>query len=91
MNKKQKIIIAIAVPVILFLITFTIAYYIGETVSGPGKIGMGKPRLPSTYTKINNPFLWSLTWYVWITYFIIIFIFEYKFFSDKNIPNNKKK
>lgn len=89
MNKKQKIIIAIAVPIILFLITVTIAYYIGETASGPGKIGMGKPRFPTTYT--NNPFLWSLTWYVWITYFIIIFIFEYKFFSDKNIPNNKKK
>ena len=79
MNKKQKIISAIFIPVIVFFIALMIANSVGIT------------RFSKYGTLIHDPFDWEKTWYVWIAYFIIIFIFEYKLFSDKNISDNKKR
>ncbi|MBA7531910.1 hypothetical protein ES705_24136 [subsurface metagenome] len=70
MNKNQKIILAIFVPVIIFLVTLTIAYYLGvERVPGFGWA--------------HNPFDWGKTWYLWLFSLIGIILFEYGLFEDK--------
>ena len=89
LNKKQRVVLAIFVPIIIFFIALTIANSVGVTrVGGLHRFSQIPSKIPS---HTHNPFDWGKTWYVWITYFIIIFIFEYKFFSDKDISNNKKK
>ena len=91
MNKKQKIILAIFIPVLLFFIALTIANSVGVTSTRGGGLHRFSQIPSKTPSHTHNPFDWEKTWYVWIAYFIIIFIFEYKFFSDKNIPDNKKR
>jgi len=88
MNKNQRLVLAIFIPAFLFFITLIIANSVGVTWIG-GLHQWSPTKKIITHT--NNPFDWGKTWYVWVTYFIIIFIFEYKLFSDKDIPNNKKK
>ena len=79
MNKKQRVILAIFVPVVIFLITLTIANYIGVTRTYHG---VRFPPFPSI-TKNYNPFDWQKTWYVWVISSIFICVFEYKLFEDK--------
>lgn len=80
MNKNQRLVLAIFIPVLLFFIALTIADSVG--ISSPG--GLRKfSRTPSFPSHIHNPFDMEKTWYVWGLYLIICFIFEYKLFEDK--------
>jgi len=97
MNKKQRLVLAIFVPVILFFISLMIANSIGVKVTGhmtgveyhptasPGKkfTFSGEVGHYDTYT--YNPFDWGKTWYIWFLFWIITFIFEYKLFADKKV------
>jgi CDP-diglyceride synthetase len=74
MNKKQKLFLAIFVPVILFFITLIIASYISGNYP---------------YYYIETSYLLE-TWYVWLIFLIFICIFEYKMFEDKEMISNKK-
>jgi len=79
MNKKQKIILAIFVPVIIFFLALTIVHYTGIA----DEHYTGRPRKPGSYTTNYNPFDWETTWYVWMIYLIFCGIFKYKLFEDK--------
>lgn len=85
MNKTQKIILAIFIPIIILFIVLLIANSVGVSWGGGGWIdlyGDGNKTLISGH-KIYNPFYWEKTWYVWMLYVIFCCIFEYKLFSDK--------
>jgi len=75
MNKKQKLFLAIFVPIILFFITLIISSYISGDY-------------PYYYIEIS--YLLE-TWYAWLIFLIFVYIFEYKLFADKEIISNKKK
>ena len=87
MNKKQKIILAIFVPVIIFFLALTIVHYTGIA----DEHYTGRPRKPGSYTTTYSPFNWGKTWYIWLFFIIFICVFEYKLFADKKIIINKKK
>ena len=81
-NKKQKIILAIFIPIILFFIAYTIAYYVSvEKVSISTSSRMIKR--PAVIHKYYYPFNWQKTWYVWILFLFLCGFFEYKLFEDK--------
>jgi len=94
MNKKQKIIIAIFVPVIVFFLTLTIAYYAGESThirhTEKSQLSYGNKYHPQ-WTTTYNPFDWGKTWYIWIISSTLCCFFEYKLFSDKKLIINKKE
>ena len=70
MNKIQKIILAIFIPSILYVIALAIA----EPITWrPGKF-----RLSS-----SSPVFYYYGWPVWLVFLIIVCIFEYKLFKDK--------
>lgn len=91
MNKNQRIVLSIFVPIIIFFITLIIANSVGVTATfhfgdisvvnpkpeGMEKLGVGY----HTYT--YDPLDWEKTWYVWLLCLILICIFEYKLFADK--------
>jgi len=102
MNKKQRVVLAIFIPVLLFFITVTIAYYISvEVVITPGsgiqrhydsdenewKITLDL----DTTNKYYDPFDWGRTWYIWVLSLTFCCIFEYRLFGDKKIITNRKK
>jgi len=74
MNKNQRLVLAIFVPIIIFFLTITIAYYIGAT---------HVYRAGGYRTTTYDPFDWQKTWYVWVISSIFCCIFEYKLFTDK--------
>ena len=75
MNKKQRVLLALFVPVLLFFISLIIASYISGDY-------------PYYYIEI---YYLLETWYVWLVFLIFICVFEYKMFEDKEIVSNKKK
>jgi len=99
MNKKQRLILAVFVPIIFFLFTLMIANSVGTKVithatgisydemtgefESSGNIGSYK-----TYT--HHPFNLEKTWYVWLLFLTFCCFFEYKLFEDKEIISNKK-
>lgn len=98
MNKKQRLVLAIFVPVIIFFLTLTIAYYMGVTYVTHSGSSVRFPWEDSENssegfytTKTYNPFSWQKTWYVWVISSIFCCIFEYRLFADKKVINNKKK
>ena len=80
MNKTQKLILAIFIPIILFFIALTIADSVGVSSVGGLRQFSQKPSFPS---HTHDPFDMGKTWYVWGLYLIFCFIFEYKLFEDK--------
>jgi len=69
MNKIQKIILAIFIPVILFVISLAIA----EPITWkPGKFRL-----------YDTGVIFYYGWPVWLIFLIIVCIFEYKLFKDK--------
>ena len=88
MNKNQKIILAIFIPIIILFIALGIANSLGYTEitrKVPESSVFSRYPLPTTaprYLK-GNPFDWENTWYVWVLCLILICIFEYKLFADK--------
>ena len=71
MNKNQRIIIAICVPLALFLISWLIA----------------DKALP--WASTIDPWEIDRTWYVWLTYIVVVGFIEFMLFADKK--NNKNK
>ena len=65
MNKKQKIILAIFVPIIIFFLALTIVYYTGIA----DEHYTGRPRKPGSYTTIHNPFDWGKNLVYMIIYY----------------------
>ena len=96
-NKKQKIILAIFVPIIIFFLTLTIAYYMGVTHVTHSGSSVRYPWEDSDdssegfYTTITyNPFDWGRTWYIWVLYLTFCCIFEYKLFADNKTISERK-
>jgi hypothetical protein len=86
MNKNQRLVLAIFVPIILFFITFTIANSVGVTRVVTTK----KSFYTGVVSSYNiNSFDLEKTWYVWMLYLIICFIFEYRLFGDKKKKINE--
>jgi hypothetical protein len=91
-NQKQKLILAIFVPVIILFVTLIITNNVGytattRTVTLPEDSIFRKLRASATSTYIHyeeNPFDWDRTWYIWFLALIFCCIFEYKLFADKN-------
>ena len=84
MNKNQKIVLAIFVPIIIFFIALTIANDIGYTVktravSENSYLSKYKSK---TYHE-DNPFDWGRTWGVWLIYSVFCCLFEFLLFRDK--------
>ncbi|MBA7567592.1 hypothetical protein ES708_09307 [subsurface metagenome] len=83
MNKNQKIVLAIFIPIIIFFIALMIANSVGVT----GHWHISKPIAGyKTHTSIrytHNPFDWEKTWYVWLVYSAFCCLFEFLLFRDK--------
>jgi len=82
MNKKQKLVLAIFLPIIVLFITFIIADSVGVT-----RIRV----LPSNEVETSYANYWGKTWYVWLLSLVFCCFFEYKLFADKKTIINKKK
>ena len=83
MNKTQKLILSIFVPIILFFIAIAIANSLGVTSV------VILEKLPS---HTNNPFDWGNTWSVWFVYSATYCLFEFLLFRDKkNIAKRNKE
>lgn len=67
LNGQQKLIIAIALPVILFCITVKIAGIAGEIT------------FPSI--TIERPFEFGKTWWIWLLFTLVVAFCEYKLFG----------
>ncbi|GAG65548.1 unnamed protein product [marine sediment metagenome] len=102
MNKNQKIILAIFIPIIIFFIALMIANLVGVTVithlTGvtydpmvSGQKFKFSGEVGSYDAHRNDPFDWEKTWYIWLFFIIFVCVFEYKLFADKKVINNKKK
>jgi len=81
-NKTQKLILAIFVPIIFFFIAVAIANSLGVTKM------IGSYRL-SPY--IYNPFDLGKTWCVWLVYSASCCLFEFLLFRDNKIIPRKNK
>ena len=77
MNKKQRLVLAIFVPVVVLFIALIIANSV--VVTGLTEI-KGKRIVRRT---TSDPFDWENTWYVWLLALVFCCIFEYKLFGDK--------
>jgi hypothetical protein len=84
MNQKQKLVLIILVPIIIFFIVLPIANSIGVTLH---KVNLNKiygvPGIKWGIHITHDPFDWGKTWYVWFLYITFCCIFEYKLFADK--------
>ncbi len=86
LNKNQKRILAIFIPIIIFFIAFIIASSLGvlhfhEIIKAEDSFFHFEYRTRHTY----EPFNLEKTWYVWVLYLIFCCIFEYKLFEDKKM------
>ena len=70
MNKIQKIILAIFVPIILYVIALAIAEPITWNPRG-------------FHISDSSGVVFNYGWPVWLVFLIIVCIFEYKLFKDK--------
>ena len=96
MNKKQRVILAIFVPIIILFITLVIANSVGYTAITK-TITLPEDSVWRTFGEMTthtyhkgNPFDWKRTWYIWFFSLTLCFIFEYKLFEDKETISNKK-
>ena len=92
MNKKQRVVLAIFVPIITFLVALMIANMVGTTQGRPALSSIwekyfGEEKSYPTYTT-HDPFDLEKTWYVWALYLIFCCIFEYKLSGDKKDKNS---
>jgi hypothetical protein len=85
-NKKQRVVLAIFVPIIILFITLVIANSVGytEITREVPKNNVFRKYLGTTtiYYK-GNPFDWERTWYIWLLSLTFCCIFEYKLFGNK--------
>ena len=95
MNKTQKLILAIFVPIIFFFIALVIANSVGVTETTrkvPENLTYLRKYLGATtiYYK-GNPFDWGRTWCVWLVYSASCCLFEFLLFRDNKIIPRKNK
>jgi hypothetical protein len=87
MNQKQRLILAIFIPIIIFFIALMIANNLGytETTKKLPENSFFSKYFGGTFTfnQRGNPFDWNKTWYVWFFALLFCCIFEYKVFADK--------
>jgi hypothetical protein len=65
-NKTQKLILAILIPIGIFLVFHPIAYYVGH----------------QQYSEASEAFLLTKTWFIWFIYVSIIGFIEFKLFGN---------
>lgn len=88
MNKKQKLVLAIFIPIIILFITLGIANSVGYTEvtrTLPEGSYLRKYLGATTIYHKGNPFDWERTWYIWLLSLTFCCIFDYKLFADKKI------
>ena len=102
MNKTQKLILAIFVPIIFFFIALAIANNLGVTsvmeIVSENDPGRSPPDIfdkyrhgpPTITSHTHNPFDWGKTWYVWLLYSASCCLFEFLLFRDNKIIAKKK-
>ena len=90
MNRNQKVILAIFIPIIILFVALIIANSVGVTcVTTTEILSEDDPfyellgSVSSSTSCTNNPFDWEKTWHVWFLALILCCIFEYKLFADK--------
>jgi len=86
MNKNQKLILAIFVPIIIFFIALIIANSMGYTEitrKVPEGSVFRKYLGETTIYREGNPFDWGRTWCVWLVYSASCCLFEFLLFRDK--------
>jgi len=100
MNKNQKIVLAIFIPIIIFFVVLMIANLVGITVTthltgvtydpmASGHKFKFSGEVGSYDSYRHDPFDWGKTWYIWFIFLIFICIFEYKLFGDKKEKNKE--
>ena len=84
MNRKQRLVLAIFVPIIILFIALMIANSV--TYNPPARTTK-KSRAGSVSSggiyRTHEPFNLDETWYVWFSALAFCSIFEYKLFEDK--------
>ena len=71
LNNKQKLVTGIFIPLILFLITITIAEDAGYVpMVGRGERG------------VVGAFNWDKTWFIWMSFLFFVGVFEFILFDD---------
>ena len=90
MNKKQRLVLAIFIPIVILFITIGIANSVGYTETEitrevPESMVFFRKYIGTTTTIYHkgNPFDWERTWYIWVLSLTFCCIFEYKLFADK--------
>ena len=92
MNKKQRLVLAIFIPIVILFITIGIANSVGYaeteiTREVPESMVFFRKYIGTTTTTTiyhkGNPFDWERTWYIWVLSLTFCCIFEYKLFADK--------
>ncbi|MBE3128414.1 MAG: hypothetical protein IMZ60_01915 [Actinobacteria bacterium] len=83
MNKNQKLILAIFVPIIILFIALMIANSVTyNPYRSTKKASVSSVRSVGIY-RDHDPFNLDKTWYVWFLALAFCGIFEYKLFADK--------
>jgi hypothetical protein len=94
MNKKQRVVLAIFIPIIFLFITLVIANSVGYTAItktlSEGSYLRKYLGATTIYHK-GNPFDWKRTWYIWFLSLTFCCIFEYKLFANKKERVNGKR
>ena len=86
MNKNQKIVLAIFIPIIILFIALGIANSVGYTEitrTFPEDSVWRRYGITTRTYYEGNPFDWERTWYIWVLSLVFCCIFEYKLFADK--------
>ena len=96
MNKNQKIVLAIFVPITILFITLMIANIVSTEVTTRStgwkydQFSKSMVTTGSAKTYTRDPFDLEKTWYVWVLYLVFCCIFEYKLFANKKASGNRK-
>ena len=94
MNKKQKIILAIFILIVILFTTLGIANSVGYTEitrKVPESSVFRKYLGETTIYYEGNPFDWGRTWCVWLVYSAFCCLFEFLLFRDNKIIPRKNK
>jgi hypothetical protein len=82
LNRAQRLILAIVIPAILFVITAPIAAKTGAICSTVVVIDYAKECK-------EYPFNWSKTWHIWLLYLMVVGVIEYILYSNINNTEDK--
>ncbi len=70
-NNQQRIFVAIAIPLIFFIIIYVVAQNADEAAN---KV---------YYDYVGNPFNFRNTWFYWTVSIVVVFLIEFKLFETK--------